>query len=145
MLLNFLHPFGFICKLPPLVSPQLVALKVYVVSISEFPLRPCASQRLPAFMCFQYLGFLCPSTTSSPHLVSTSNFPTKCLSSNFLTCLQYLYYTHQEVQRPSPCDTSGALPSSHSAPLLPFSISTLHASSGLSLTQVKVPHLRALI
>ena len=48
---------------------------LYVVSISEFLLRPCASQQLPACIWFQYLGFPCLSTTSCAHLVSISNFP----------------------------------------------------------------------
>ena len=51
---------------PPLASPQFLA---YAVSISEFLLRPCASQQLPACIWFQYLGFPCLSTTSSAHLV----------------------------------------------------------------------------
>ena len=44
-------------------------------SISEFLLRPCASQQLPACIWFQYLGSPCLSTTSCAHLVSLSNFP----------------------------------------------------------------------
>ena len=37
MLLNFLHPFGFICRLPPVGFSTTSC--VYVVSISEFPLQ----------------------------------------------------------------------------------------------------------
>ena len=113
MLLNFLHPFGFICRLPPVGFSTTSC--VYVVSISDFPLHPCASQQLPAFMWFQYLGFPCLWTTSSAHLVSISNFPPMCLSSNFLTFLHSLgfkIYTLQEMQRPSPCDTLGSPPRS---------------------------------
>ena len=53
--LNFLHPFGFICRFPPLASPQLVA-----------------------FMLFQYPNFSCTpwlSATSCMHLVSISRLP----------------------------------------------------------------------
>ena len=70
---NFLHPFGFICRFPPVGLSTTSCL--YAVSISEFLLRPCASQQLPACIWFQYLGFPCLSTTSCAHLVSISNFP----------------------------------------------------------------------
>ena len=70
---NFLHPFGFICRFPPVGLSTTSC--VYVVSISEFLLHPCASQQLPACIWFQYLGFPCLSTTSCAHLVSISNFP----------------------------------------------------------------------
>ena len=70
---NFLHPFGFICRFPPIGLSTTSCL--YAVSISEFLLRPCASQQLPACIWFQYLGFPCLSTTSCAHLVSISNFP----------------------------------------------------------------------
>ena len=74
-----------------------------------------------------------------------------CLSSNFLSFLHSLgfnVYALQGVQRPSPCDTLRFTPPSHSAR---FSISILHTSFGLSVTQglnlvstcVKVPHLGA--
>ena len=110
---------------------------------------PCASQQLPACIWFQYLRLLCLSTTSCAHLVSISNFPPVCLSLNFLNFLHSLgfkIYALQGVQRLSPCDTLGFPPPSHSAL---FSISTLHTSFGLSVTQglnlvstcVKMPHL----
>ena len=70
---NFLHPFSFICRFPPVGLSTTSCL--YAVSISEFLLRPCASQQLPACIWFQYLGFPCLSTTSCAHLVSISNFP----------------------------------------------------------------------
>ena len=70
---NFLHPFGFICRFPPVGLSTTSCL--YAVSISEFLLRPCASQQLPACIWFQYLGFPCLSTTSCAHLVSISSFP----------------------------------------------------------------------
>ena len=73
---NFRHPFGFICRFPPVGLSTTSCL--YAVSISEFllrPLRPSASQQLPACIWFQYLGFPCLSTTSCAHLVSISNFP----------------------------------------------------------------------
>ena len=140
MPLNFLHPFSFICRFPPVGLSTTSCL--YVVSISEFLLHPSASQQLPACIWFQYLGFPCLSTTSCAHLVSISNFPSMCLSSNFLNFLHSLgfnTYALQGVQRPSPCDTSALF----------FSSSTLHTSFGLSVTQglnlvstcVKMPHL----
>ena len=152
MPLNFLHPFSFICRFPPVGLSTTSCL--YVVSISEFLLHPSASQQLPACIWFQYLGFPCLSTTSCAHLVSISNFPSMCLSSNFLNFLHSLgfnTYALQGVQRPSPCDTLGFPPPSHS--VLFFSISTLHTSSGLSVTHglslvstcVEVPHLGAFI
>ena len=58
---------------PPLASPQLLAFMLF--QYTEFLLRPCASQQLPACIWFQYLGFSCLSTTSCAHLVSISNFP----------------------------------------------------------------------
>ena len=70
---NFLPPFGFICRFPPLGLSTTSCL--YAVSIYEFLLRPCAAQQLPAGIWFQYLGFSCLSTTSCAHLVSISNFP----------------------------------------------------------------------
>ena len=85
---NSLHPFGFICRFPPVGLSTTSC--VYVVSISKFLLHPCASQQLPACIWFQYLGFLCLSTTSCAHLVSISNFPAMCLSSNFLNFLHLL-------------------------------------------------------
>ena len=148
---NCLHPFGFICRFPPAGLSTTSGL--YVVSISELLLHPCASQQLPACIWFQYLGFPCLSTTSCAHLVSISNFPPMCLGSNFLNFLHSLgfnIYALQGVQRPSPCDTLGFPTPSHSA--LFFSISTLHTSSlsvrqGLSLasTCVEVPHLGAFV
>ena len=75
------------------------------------------SQQLLALTWFQYL-------TSPPVPL------TKIL--NFLHSLDFNIYTLQGVQRPSPCDTLGFPPPSHSA--LFFSISTLHTS---------VPHLGA--
>ena len=39
---NFLHSFGFICRLPRIGLSTTSC--VYVVSISKFPLHPCASQ-----------------------------------------------------------------------------------------------------
>ena len=77
-----------------------------------------------------------------------------CLSSNFLNFLHSLgfnIYALQGAQRPSPCDTLGSPPPSHS--VLVFPISTLRTSSGLSVAQelnlvstcVKVPHLGAFI
>ena len=76
------------------------------------------------------------------------HLPPRCLSSsflNFLHSLGFKIYSLQGVQRPSPCDTLRFTPPSHSAL---FSISTLHTSFGLSVTQglnlvstcVKVPH-----
>ena len=73
MHLNFLHPFGFICRFPRVGLSTTSC--VYVASMSEFLLHPCASQQLPACIWFQHLGFLCLSTTSCAHLVSISNFP----------------------------------------------------------------------
>ena len=70
---NFLHPFGFICRFPPVGLSTTSCL--YAVSIYEFLLRPCAAQQLPACIWFQYLGFSCLSTTSCAHLVSIPNFP----------------------------------------------------------------------
>ena len=142
MSFNFVHPFGFICRFPPVGLSTTSCLDV--VSMSEFLLHPCASQQLPACIWFQHLGFLCLSTTSCAHLVSISNFPPMCLSSNFpnfLHSLDFRIYALQGVQRPSPCDTSALF----------FSSSTLHTSFGLSVTQglnlvstcVKVPHLGA--
>ena len=148
---NFLHPFGFICRFPPTGLSTTSCL--YAVSKCEFLLHPCASQQLPACIWFQYLGFPCLSTTSCAHLVSISSFPLMCLWSNFLNFLHSLgfnIYALQGVQRPSPCDTLGFPPPSHSA--LFFSISTLHTSGlsvrqGLSLasTCVEVPRLGAFI
>ena len=57
---NLLHPFGFICGFPPVGLSTTSCL--YAVSISEFLLRPCASQQLPARIWFQYLGFPCLSS-----------------------------------------------------------------------------------
>ena len=127
---NFLHPFGFICRFPPVGLSTTSCL--YAVSISEFFLRPCASQQLPACIWLQYLGFPCLSTTSSAHLVLISNFPLCLLSNffNFLHSLGFNIYALHGVQRPSPCDTLGFPPPFHSA--LFFSISILHTS---------VPHL----
>ena len=116
---NFLHPFGFICRFPPVGLSTTSCL--YVVSISEFLLHPSASQQLPACIWFQYLGFPCRSTTSRAHLVSISNFSSMCLSSNFLNFLHSLgfnIYALQGVQRPSPCDTLGFPPPSLFCPLL---------------------------
>ena len=59
-----------------------------------------------------------------------------CLSSSFLNFLHSLgfnIYSLQGVQHPSPCDTLGFPPPSHSA--LFFPTSTLHTSSGLSVMQ----------
>ena len=73
---NFLHPLGFICRFPPVGLSTTSCL--YAVSISEFLMRPCASQQLPAYIWFQYLGFPCLSTTSCAHLVLNgliSNLP----------------------------------------------------------------------
>ena len=131
---NFLHPFGFICRFPPVGLSTTSCL--YAVSISEFLLRPCFSQQLPACIWFQYLGFPCLSTTSCAHLVSISNFPhCACHQTSLTSCIHWAslsILTLQGVQRPSPCDTLGFPPPSHSA--LFFSISTLHTS---------VPHLGA--
>ena len=131
---NFLHPFGFICRFPPVGLSTTSCL--YAVSISEFLLRPCFSQQLPACIWFQYLGFPCLSTTSCAHLVSISNFPPcACHQTSLTSCIHWAslsILTLQGVQRPSPCDTLGFPPPSHSA--LFFSISTLHTS---------VPHLGA--
>ena len=143
MHLNFLHPFGFICRFPRVGLSTTSCVYVVSVSMSEFLLHPCASQQLPACIWFQHLGFLCLSTTSfCAHLVSISNFPPMCLSSNFpnfLHSLGFNIYALQGVQRPSPCDTSALF----------FLISTFHTSFGLSVrlnlvpTCVKVPHLGA--
>ena len=73
------------------------------------------SQQLLALIWFQYL-----------------TFPLHSKILNFLHSLGFNIYTLQGVQRPSPCDTLGFPPPSHSA--LFFSISTLHTS---------VPHLGA--
>ena len=61
-----------------------------------------------------------PWTTCSPQLVSISTFPPnlpliKLPKLSAFTRFQYLYYTHQEVQRPSPSNTSGVPPPSHFA------------------------------
>ena len=79
---NFLHSFGFICRLPRVGLSTTSC--VYVVSISDFPLHPCASQQLPASIRFQYLCIPCLSATSCAHLVSIPYLPRMCLSSNFL-------------------------------------------------------------
>ena len=129
---NFLHPFGFICRFPPVGLSTTSCL--YAVSISEFSCAPVplsnflhafgfnisaspVSQQLLALIWFQYL--------TSPLCLSSNFF-------NFLHSLGFNIYTLQGVQRPSPCDTLGFPPPSHSA--LFFSISTLHTS---------VPHLGA--
>ena len=121
-------------RFPPLVSPQLLACFVIWVQ------------------CLGFTPHL--SATYCAHLVSISNFPPMCLSSNFLNFLHSLgfnIYALQGAQRPSPCDTLGSPPPSHS--VLVFPISTLRTSSGLSVAQelnlvstcVKVPHLGAFI
>ena len=52
--INFLHPSGFICKLPS-VGRSTISY-VYVNSISEFPLH----QQVLAYILFQYLNSLHP-------------------------------------------------------------------------------------
>ena len=85
---NFLHPFGFICRFPPVGLSTTSCL--YAVSISEFLLRPCASQQLPACIWFQYLGFPCLSTTSCAHLVSISNFhPEASHQTSLTSCIHW--------------------------------------------------------
>ena len=95
---------------------------------------PLGSQQLPACIWFQYLGFPCLSTTSCAHLFLISNFPPLPLirlpKLPAFIGFQHLYYG--SAAPPSPCDTLGFPPPSHSA--LFFSISTLHTS---------VPHLGA--
>ena len=141
-----------ICGFPPVGLSATSCL--YVVSISEFLLHPSASQQLPACIWFQYLGFPCLSTTSRAQLVSISNFPSMCLSSNFLNFLHSLgfnIYALQGVQRPSPCDTLGFPPPSHSVLFFVNFYSShlfrLFSSHGLNLvsTCVEVPHLGAFI
>ena len=159
---NFLFPqcaFSTACihlvsyvGFPPLASLQLLAFMLF--SISELLLHPSASQQLPACIGFQYLCFPSRSTTSRAHLVSISNFPSMCLSSNFINFLHswgFNIYALQGVQRPSPCDTLGFPPPSHFCPLLlnfyfshlfrPFS----YAGLNLVSTCVEVPHLGAFI
>ena len=146
--LNFLHPFGFIYRFPPVVLSTISC--VYIVSIYEFILHPCASQQLPACIWFQYFAFLCLSTFFALLRFQYLIFPL-CLSShffNFLPSLGFNMYTLQGVQRPSPCNTLGSSPPSHSTL---FSISTLHTTLGLSVAQglnlvstyVEVPHFGA--
>ena len=85
---NFLHPFGFICRFPPVGLSTTSCL--YAVSISEFLLRPCASQQLPACIWFQYLGFPCLSTTSCAHLVSISNLcPCASHQTSLTSCIHW--------------------------------------------------------
>ena len=95
MPLNFLRPFGFICKFPPLAIVGLYTIScIYVVSISEFPLHPCASQQLPAFMRSQYLSFP-PSSQQLLALILfrrlTSPLPPASLTNFCITWLQYLH------------------------------------------------------
>ena len=126
MPLNFLHPFGFICRFPPL-WPLHNFLRLCCINFRISP-APCASQQPPACIWFQYLGFPCLSTTSCAHLVSISNFPSQgwCFL-KFLHSLGFNIYILQGVRRPPPCDALGFPPPSHSA--LFFSISTLHTSA----------------
>ena len=120
---------------------------IHLVSYVGFP--PLASPQLLAFMPFQYANFSCAPVPLSNFLhafgfnISASPVSQQllaliwfqylisplCLSSNFFNFLHSLgfnIYTLQGVQRPSPCDTLGFPPPSHSA--LFFSISTLHTS-----------------
>ena len=120
--------FHDICRFPPVglstsSAPRYPAppvplsnfLHAFGFNISASPV----SQQVLALIWFQYLTF-------PPVLLI------KLLQLPAFIGLQYLYSTLQGVQRPSPCDTLGFPPPSHSA--LFFSISTLHTS---------VPHLRA--
>ena len=151
MSFNFVHPFGFIYRFPPVGLSTTSCLDV--VSMSEFLLHPCASQQLPACIWFQYLGFPWLSTTSCAHLVSISNLPPWASHQTSQTsCIHWVSISMlSREQRPSPCDTFSFPPPSHSA--LFFSTSTLHTSSGLSVAQglnlmstcVDVPHLGAFI
>ena len=127
---------------PALASPQLLAFMLFQCpnfSCTPVPLSnflhafgfnisaSSVSQQLLALIWFQYL--------TSPPMRLSSNF------TNFLHSLGFNIYALQGVQRPSPCDTSALF----------FSLSTLHTSFGLSVTQglnlvstcVKVPHLGA--
>ena len=108
---NFLHshlvfisnyPFPAMCfstscihlvsyvSFPPWLLHNFLCFKFILFQYPNLSCTPCASQQLPAVICFQYLGAPCPCTTSSPHLVLTSNFPRMCLSSNFLSSLHSL-------------------------------------------------------
>ena len=117
---------------PPLASPQLLAFMLF-----QYPNFSCAPVPLSNFL--HAFGFNISASPVSQQLLALIWFQyltsPLCLSSNFFNFLHSLgfnIYTLQGVQRPSPCDTLGFPPPSHSA--LFFSISTLHTS---------VPHLGA--
>ena len=117
---------------PPLASPQLLAFMLF-----QYPNFSCAPVPLSNFL--HAFGFNISASPVSQQLLALIWFQyltsPLCLSSNFFNFLHSLgfnIYTLQGLQRPSPCDTLGFPPPSHSA--LFFSISTLHTS---------VPHLGA--
>ena len=126
---------------------------LYVVSISEFLLRPCASQQLPACIWFQYLGFPCLSTTSCAHLVSISNFPPGASHQTSLTsCIHWASISLLSRECSAPLLVTHWV--FHLLPILPsssqfllFTPLGLSVAQGLSLvsTCVKVPHLGASI
>ena len=64
---NFLHSFGFTCG-TPVASPQFRAS--ILLQYSKLS-HTCASQQLPAFMRFQYLGF---SPSSLHNFLHASSF-----------------------------------------------------------------------
>ena len=117
---------------PPLASPQLLAFMLF-----QSPNFSCAPVPFSNFL--HAFGFNISASPVSQQLLALIWFQyltfTRGLSSNFFNFLHSLgfnIYTLQGLQRPSPCDTLGFPPPSHSA--LFFSISTLHTS---------VPHLGA--
>ena len=77
---NFLHPFGFICRFPPVGLSTTSCL--YAVSIYEFLLRPCAAQQLPACIWFQYLT---SQGVQSPSPCDTLGFPPPSRSALFFS------------------------------------------------------------
>ena len=62
MPLNFLHPFGFICRFPPFGLSTTSC--VYAASISEFLLHPVPLIKLPTFPAFIRFQYLCFPLTS---------------------------------------------------------------------------------
>ena len=139
-----------------------------LVSYLGFP--PLASPQFFAFMLFQYPNFSCTPVPRSNFLHAFGfNISASPVSQQFFALIWFQYltspavpfikfvqfpaligfniYALQGVQRPSPCNTLGF------PPALFFSISTLHTSSGLSVTQglnlvstcVEMPHLGAFI
>ena len=109
-----------------MASPQLLAFMLF-----QYPNFSCAPVPLSNFL--HAFGFNISASPVSQQLLALIWFQylisPLCLSSNFFNFLHSLgfnIYTLQGVQRPSPSDTLGFPPPSHSA--LFFSSSTLHTS-----------------